>query len=144
MRRRIVTALATAALALGGVVATSTGASAAEVPCPGSTMSAYNDAKNRGTVVDEYFVGRTGVVVYRIDNRYDAYLVAGMRVERVCHNAKPPRPAGATDTYQGGAGRENAGTGASSGGSGGSLGPGAWGGGTRTVYWSVTVRLQHH
>ncbi len=141
MRRPLTTFLAAAALALGGVVATGTTATAAEVACPGgSILAAYQNAQSRGSVVDEYFLNRTGVVVYRVDGRYEAYVTNGASVARACYNAPPPRPAGARDRWSEG-GRENTSGGLSTG--GGGLSAGGWGSGSRTVSWSITVRIQH-
>lgn len=144
MTRRLPTLLAAGVLAVAGTVATGTAASAQAIACPGgSTYSAYQNAQSRGTVVEEYWLNRTAVVVYRVDNRYEAFVTNGMQVARTCSTNKPARPAGATDKPAVGAQREINGGSANVGSGGGSLGPGAWSSGG-VITGTVTVRLQKY
>lgn len=101
MFRKIGTTLAAGALALTGLVAVSAPAQAAQIQCPspGFLWNALDQAKARGQVVDEYWVGsHTGVVVYKIDNRYEVFTGDILTGSRICHDRKPERPADARDT----------------------------------------------
>lgn len=101
MFRKIGTTLAAGALAFGGLVAVSAPAQAAQIPCPpaGFISNAHDQAKARGQVVDEYYVGsHTAVVVYKIDNRYEVFTGDIFTASRTCHDRKPERPADARDT----------------------------------------------
>lgn len=99
MFRKIATTLAAGVLALSGLVAISAPAQAAEIQCPpGSTWNASNNAMKRGTLVDEYWLHNTAVAVYRVDNRYEAYVTNGYNIDRACFNKKPDRPKDARNT----------------------------------------------
>lgn len=101
MFRKIGSTLAAGAIALSGLVALSTPAlaDATVIQCPqGSTASSYDNAKKRGVKVDEYFLLNTAVVIYRVDNRHEAYVTNGWNVTHACFNKKPDRPEGARDT----------------------------------------------
>lgn len=101
MFRKIATALAAGVLALSGLVAMSAPAqadsSATQCP-PGFTWDAFNNAKKRGSLVDEYWLNNTAVVVYRVDNRHEVYVTDGFNVARACSDKKPDRPKDARDT----------------------------------------------
>lgn len=101
MFRKVATTLAAGILALSGLVAIGAPAQAnsTEIQCPpGFTWDAYNNAKKRGTLVDEYWLHNTAVTVYRVDNRHEVYVTDGYNIGRACSDKKPDRPKDARNT----------------------------------------------
>ncbi len=99
MLRRTVTALVAAGFAMAGLVAVTAPAHATTeaVSCPGSVMSGGNQVLKRGRLVDEYWLSKTAVAVYEIDDRYEAYVTDGNQIKRACFKEKPERPKDAKD-----------------------------------------------
>ena len=94
MFRKIATTLAAGALAVSGLVAISAPAQAAstQIQCPGNIFSGYDNAKQRGSIEDEYWLDNVAVVVYKVDNRYEVFQTTGFTMARTCYNKKPDRP----------------------------------------------------